>query len=99
MVIIGKISFPPESANEIAKRFSELPPLPDYMTIKGPYVRGVMERGIQGIEIVELNNDKLAKGIEYVTNRYIAYFGIPGFKYNVAPYTQIYEALKLIGLG
>jgi hypothetical protein len=99
MVIIGKISFPPESAYEMGKRFSELPPLPDYMTMKGPYIRGMMERGIQGIEIFDLSNDKLAKGIEFVTNRYITYFGIPGFKYHVAPYTQLYEALKMVGLG
>ena len=59
----------------------------------------MMKRGILGMEIFELNNDKLAKGLEYVTNRYSTYFGIPGFKYNVAPYTQAYEALKLIGLG
>ena len=99
MVIIGKISFPPESAKEIGKRFSKLPPLPDYMTMKGPYVRSMMERGIQGMEIFELNNNKLAKGLEYVTNRYATYFGIPGFKYNIAPYTETYEALKIIGLG
>ena len=99
MVIIGKISFPPESAKEIGKCFSKLPPLPDYMTMKGPYVRGMMKRGILGMEIFELNNDKLAKGLEYVTNRYSTYFGIPGFKYNIAPYTETYEALKIIGLG
>ena len=99
MVIIGKISFLPESANEIAKRFSELSPLPDYMVIKGPYVRGMMEEGIQGIEIFELNNDKLARGFKYVTNRYITFFGIPGFRYTVAPYIEINEALKMVGLG
>ena len=99
MVIIGKISFPPESAKEIGKCFSKLPPLPDYMTMKGPYVRGMMKRGILGMEIFELNHDKLAKGLEYVTNRYSTYFGIPGFKYNIAPYTETYEALKIIGLG
>ena len=99
MVIIGMNSFPPESANEIGKRFLELPPLPDYMTMKGPYVHGMMEGGIQGIEVFELDKAKLAEGVEYVTNRYVTYFGIPGFRYAIAPYFEAQEALKMIGLA
>ena len=99
MVIIGKNLFPPESANEIGKRFLELPPLPDYMTMKGPYVHGMMEGGIQGIEVFELDKAKLAEGLEYVTNRYVTYFGIPGFRYAIAPYFEAQEALKMIGLA
>ena len=39
MVIIGNISFPQESANDVGKRFLELPPVPDFMTLKGPYIK------------------------------------------------------------
>ena len=99
MVIIGKNSFPPESANEIGKRFLELPSLPDFMTLKGPYIRGMMEGGIQVIEVFELDKAKLAEGVESVTNRYVTYFGIPGFKYAIAPYFEAQEALKMIGLA
>ena len=99
MVIIGTNSFPPESANEIGKRFLELPPLPDYLTMKGPYVHGMMEGGIQGVEVFELDKAKLAEGLEYVTNRYVTYFGIPGFRYAIAPYFEAQEALKMIGLA
>ena len=99
MVIIGMNSFPPESANEIGKRFLELPPVPDYMTLKGPYVHSMMVGGIQGIEFFELDKAKLAEGVEYVTNRYVTYFGIPGFRCAIAPYFEIQEALKMIGLA
>ena len=99
MVIIGMNSFPPESANEIGKRFLELPPLPDYLTMKGPYVHGMMEWGIQGVEVFELDKAKLAEGLEYVSNRYVTYFGIPGFRYAIAPYFEAQEALKMIGLA
>ena len=99
MVIIGTNSFPPESANEVGKRFLELPPLPDYMTVKGPYIHGMMEGGIKGIEVFELDKAKLAEGIEYVTNRYVTYFGIPGFRYAVTQYFEAQEALKMIGLA
>jgi hypothetical protein len=36
MIIISLASYPTESAREIGKRFLELPPLADYITMKGP---------------------------------------------------------------
>jgi len=74
MVIIGSNSFPPENANEVGKRFLKFPPLPDYMTMKGPYVHGMMEGELQEVEFLELDKAKLAEGIEYVTNRCATYF-------------------------
>jgi len=74
MVIIGDISFPQESANDVGKRFLELPPLPDFMTLKGPYIKGRKKDGIQVLEIYELEKSKVAEGIEFVTNRCVTYF-------------------------
>ena len=54
MVIIGNISFPKESANDVGKRFLELPPVPDFMTLKGPYIKGKKKDGNQALEIYEL---------------------------------------------
>ncbi len=39
MVIIGIAAFPLKSSKEVGKRGGELPPLPAYVTLKGPYVR------------------------------------------------------------
>jgi hypothetical protein len=50
MIFIGMITFPPESANEIGKRYLELPSLPDYMTMKGLYIPGMIKGGIQGFD-------------------------------------------------
>ena len=41
MVIISDVSFPQESANAVGKRFLELPPVPDFMTLQGPYIKGM----------------------------------------------------------
>jgi hypothetical protein len=46
MVIIGIMSYLPENAKEVAKRFLELPPLPAYITMKGPYVSSEVGAGI-----------------------------------------------------
>ena len=37
MVVLSFVSYPPESGEEIGKRFLELSPMPDYITMEGPY--------------------------------------------------------------
>ena len=98
MVIIANISFPPENASDVGKRFLEIDPVPDFMTLKGPYVKGRPD-GIQAFELYELDNSKIAEGLDYVTNRCVAYFGIPNYRYEINVFFEAAEALKMIGLG
>ncbi|BBO69192.1 hypothetical protein DSCA_31220 [Desulfosarcina alkanivorans] len=98
MVIISALCFPQESANKVGKRFLEIAPPPDYMSMKGPYIKGT-EQGIRAIEIFELDETKLAVGLDYVTQRSVSYFGIPGFTYETNVYFEAQESLKLIGLA
>lgn len=98
MVIIVDMSFPTENASVVGKRFLEIEPIPDFMTLKGPYIKGRKD-GIQAIELFELDNSKLAEGEKYVTNRCVTYFGITDFKYEISVFFEAAEALKLIGLA
>ncbi len=52
MVIIGILSYLPESSKEMAKRFLEQPPLPSYITMKGPYFGSEVGEGIKSIVIL-----------------------------------------------
>lgn len=98
MVIINALCFPQESANEVGKRFLEIAPPPDYMSMKGPYIKGT-EKGIRALEIFDLDETKLAVGLDYVTQRCVTYFGISGFTYEINVYFEAQESLKLIGLA
>jgi hypothetical protein len=98
MVIITSMSFPPESATEVGKRFLETSPVPDFLTLKGPYIKG-MKDGIQAFELYELDTLKISEGLEYASNRCVTYFGIPNFKYDINVFFEAAEALKMIGLG
>ncbi len=98
MVIIGDISFPQESAHDVGRCFLEQSPVPDYMTLKGPYIKGKKEYGLQVFEIYELDKSKVAEGIEFVTDRCVKYFGIPGYVYEINVFFEAAEALKMIGL-
>ena len=98
MVIISAMRFPQESASKVGQRFLELSPPPDYMTLKGPFIKGT-NQGIKALEIFDLDETKLAVGLDYVTQRCVSYFGIPGFTYEVDVFFEAQESLKLIGLA
>ena len=99
MVIIGTMSFPPQSAKEVGKCFMELPPVPDYITMKGPYVHGVKGEGIQSTILYEFDRSRMAEAFENVSNRYVAYHGVAGLTYAINVCLEAQEALKMIGLA
>lgn len=58
MVTISMVSYPPESAVEITKRFFKLSPMPDFVTVVGPYTITELEGGIQAITIYKYDKAK-----------------------------------------
>jgi hypothetical protein len=93
------LSYPPESTNEIGKRFLAQKPSPQYITMRGPYINTKIGEGVQTTVIFKCEKSKLANAMEYVVNRYITYFGVPGFTYSVQVWQEVGEALKMIGLA
>ena len=99
MVIIGMISFPTESSKEMGKRFMEIPPLPTYITRKGPFFSSELGAGIKAMSIFECDPSKVAEALEYVGNYYARFIGVPGFTYTIDIWFEIKEAFKMIGLA
>ena len=99
MVTIGMLSYPPESAKEQAKRFIEQPPLPAYITIRGPYISSEVGAGIKAIVIYEYDQSKVSEATQVLAARFAKYFGVPGFTYSLNTWLEAKEALKAIGMG
>jgi len=99
MVIVNRMSYPPESAKQMAKRFLEAPQIPDFMTRRGPYVGSNLSDGITIVALYELDNARLAEGMEFIGNYYTMFFGVPGFKYEITPHFDVAEGLKMLGMG
>ncbi len=99
MVIITVVSYPPEQTKEVNKVFRELPPVPSYVKMKGPYFSGELGEGIKALIIYEYDQTKTKEAMEYVGTRLAKYFGVPGFTYSVNLWLEIPEALKMVGLG
>ncbi len=99
MVIITHMTYPPESAKEIAQRFLGAPQPPEFMTRRGPYISSKLSDGILAISIYELDDARLAEGFDWIGNYLAAFFGVPGFKYDYNAFYPAEKALKIIGLG
>lgn len=99
MVIIGMQSYPPESSKELANRFANIPPLPPYVTMKGPYFSSEIGGGVKTITIYEFDQAKGSEAIQAIYNRYAKYYGTPGFTYSINIWLDVKEALKTIGLA
>ena len=99
MVIIGFVSYPPESANEVGKRLLDQPPLPAYITLKGHYVSSEVGKGIESAAIYEFDPSKFSEAFQFIVARYTKYFDVPGFSHSVKPWLEAKEALAALGMG
>jgi hypothetical protein len=100
MVIITENLFPPSSAKDLGKAFLDLPPLPDYITMRGPYILSDTDKGIRSILIYECEKSKFADALQVVADRVTNYFEVvPGYTYSVNAWFEASEALKMIGLA
>jgi hypothetical protein len=69
------------------------------ITMRGPYIQGVKGDGIQSTTVYEFDRAKMADAMEAVSNRYVPYFGVPGFTYTINVCLEAQEALKMLGLA
>ncbi|MCP4023842.1 MAG: hypothetical protein GY729_18505 [Desulfobacteraceae bacterium] len=98
MIIVSHVTYPPESAKEITKRFLTAPVLPDFLTKRGPYISTSRKEGIHSLTLYEVDNENLAKGIAAVSDSLAIYIGVPGYTYDIQPYFLVEEGLKILGM-
>ena len=99
MIIVSSVTYPPESAKQMAQRFLEAPQVPDFLVQRGPYIGSKGADGIFVLSLFELDNANLAAGMEFAGNYMSIFYGVPGFRYEVKPFFNVEEGLKIIGMG
>ena len=97
MVTISIVSYPPESANEITKRFLELSPMPDFIKVVGPYTITELEGGIQAITIYKYDKGKAGEANEAIANGHMAFYGVPGYRYSLKLAASAATSTKMMG--
>ncbi len=96
MIIKCALSVPKESIKFYARQFSELPPLPEYISKKGPYITDQEGAAHQIIIIFHFNKSKLREAQELISKNLGSLWGFPGFRlsahiYGPRPYHFILE--------
>ncbi len=82
MIIKCTFSIPSKSIRDYARRISELPPLPEYITKKGPYIDDAVGASNQTITICEFDESKFPEGWKSIFKQLDVFHGIPGFTFS-----------------
>jgi hypothetical protein len=99
MIIIAEALWPPDKSNDIGKALLALPPLPEHITMKGPYINNELRDGIRAITIYEFDEAKHKDASKTISQRYIPYMQVSGFTVETKIWQEAMDALELIGLG
>jgi len=99
MVIIAIMSYPLQSANEMAKRFLAQPALPAYIAMKGPYMDVELGEGVKAISVYECDESKYFDAQDALATRYAKYNGVPGCSYSIHRWAEAKDALKAVGMA
>ena len=99
MVIIAFATYPPESAREIGKRFMKVSPVPDFITMEGPYLYSNGENGIQAASLYKFDKSKAAEVLQIVNDQHAAFFGVPGYQYDIKVCAGVERGLKMSGVS
>jgi hypothetical protein len=95
MVISCIFSFPPKSAKEYAQLATELPPLPEYITMKGPYINRAAEEDIITIALYEFDKSRFAEASKHIFNQLGAFHGVSGFTFSARVLAEGKEVEKI----
>ncbi len=82
MIIKCTFSIPLKSIRDYARQISELPPLPEYITKRGPYIDDAVGASNQTITIYEFDESKFPEGWKSIFKQLDVFHGIPGFTFS-----------------
>lgn len=99
MVTISIMSFPPESAKEMGRRFMEMAPPPNFIEITGPYLYTDGRDGNTAITIYKYDKARAGEANDAIANALVAYYGVPGLRYSVKLASSSATALNMLGMG
>jgi hypothetical protein len=81
MVIKCIFSIPLKSIKDYARQVMELPPLPEYISIRGPYINDDVGAGNQTITLYEFEESKSAEAWKSIFKQLDAFHAVAGFTF------------------
>ena len=82
MIIKCTFSIPLKSIRDYAIQIAEQPPLPEYITKRGPYIDDVVGASNQTITLYEFDESKFPEGWKSIFEQLDVFHGVPGFTFS-----------------
>ena len=82
MVIRFTVSIPSRRIKEFTGQIAKSPPLPEYITKRGPYINGGVGARNRIVVIYEFDKSNLAKAWLNIFNQWDAFGGTPGITFS-----------------
>jgi hypothetical protein len=100
MFLVGTVTYPPDKAVQMAKKFIKTTekPLPPFIKRLHVLTAAGGEPGIKVLGIYEVDDAKIKEGIKEMTKNYAQYFDVEGFRYSVEVMVPAAEAIPLLGM-
>lgn len=99
MIVIGTITFSEDLANDVAETYGTLPPIPDFVTVKGTYVYKTEGEDIRAFAIFEFDESRIDDATDYFKARYAAFSKVAGLQSKVEEWLDVEDALKVVEEG
>lgn len=99
MVIVTTVSFGKGNMYETGRRMESFPPVPDFLTMMGPYIKNVkFGGGIQTIHLFEFDESRLDEARNFINERMRIYSEIADMTYSVDLWLDLEDVLSMTGL-
>jgi len=95
MVYVILSSWPLDKTKEVVQVAMELPPVPEYISRK-MLVKGELGVGSKCFDIYEFDSSKHEEAFEYLESRVAAFYGTPGFTYEIERWYDEQEAMDFM---
>jgi len=95
MVISCIFSYPLKSAKDYAQLVAELPPLPEYITMKGSYTNRAAEEDITTIALYGFEKSRFAEATKHIFNQLGAFHVVSGFTFSARVLAEGKEVEKI----
>lgn len=96
MIMFGKLLFSAECGLGVAACYGAIPAVPDYMAVKGPFIRSSIEGGISTLSIYEFDDQRADEALVYLKARYAQFAEIEGATSSVEEWLGVDVALQLL---
>jgi hypothetical protein len=100
MFLITTVTYPPDKAVQMAKKFMKAMgnPLPSFITRLYVLTSSVGELGIKALGVYEVDDSKLTEGIKELGKSFVQYYDVEGFRYTIEPMLPAAEVIPLLGI-